>query len=68
MDKEELDKMVERVSYKSCVDSYMNSRDREDIVNHWVQCLQNKNYAQARGVEKALEIIDLIRDLNAKKE
>ena len=68
MDKEELDRMVERISYKSCLDSYMNSRDREDVVNHWVQCLQGKKYAQARGVEKALEIIDLIIELNAKKE
>ena len=64
MDREELDKMTERISYKSCLDSYMNSRDREDIVNYWVQCLQSKKYAQARGVEKALEIIDLIIELD----
>ena len=65
MDKEELDKMVERISFRSCLDSYMNSRDREDIVDYWVQCLQDRKYAQAKGVEKALELIDLIQELDA---
>jgi hypothetical protein len=65
MDKEELDKMVERISYRSCIDSYMNSKDREDIVDYWMKCLLDKKYAQAKGVEKALELIDLMRELDA---
>ena len=65
MGNEELDKMVERVSYKSCLSSYMNSRDRADIVKYWIQCLDARNYAQAKGVEKALELIDIIENLDA---
>lgn len=64
MNNEELDKKIELVSYRSCLDSYMNSKDRDDIVNYWIRCLDSKHYAQAKGVEKALEVIDIMESLD----
>lgn len=67
MEDKELNKRIELVAYRSCLDSYMESKDRDDIVKYWIRCLDSKHYAQAKGVEKALEVIDIMQSLDAEK-
>jgi len=52
-------KELQNIAYKSCIDSYFNSKDREDIVEYWVYLLEKERWCEAEGVEKALELIDI---------
>ena len=63
---EELCKNQEKIAYKSCVDSYFSNGDRQDIMEYWIQLFDQKRFCEAKGVEKALELIDIYEDLNAK--
>lgn len=65
---EEHCKKIQNVAYKSCVDSYFVSKDKADIIEYWVFLLNKKRFYEAKGVEKALEIIDLYEELNAKNK
>ena len=56
----------EKVAYKSCVDSYFTNGDRQDIMEYWLQLFEQKRFCEAKGVEKALELIDIYEELNAK--
>ena len=56
-------KKLQNIAYKSCIDSYFNSKDREDIVEYWVYLLERKRLCEAEGVEKALELIDIYQEL-----
>jgi|SaaInlV_120m_DNA_3_1039746.scaffolds.fasta_scaffold08822_3 ribonucleotide reductase beta subunit family protein with ferritin-like domain len=53
-------------AYKSCIDSYFNSKDRNDIYEYWLQLTQLKRNCEAEGVQKALELIEIYEDINAK--
>ena len=63
---EELCKNQEKIAYKSCVDSYFSSRDKKDIMKYWMQLFDHKRFCEAKGVEKALELIDIYEEINAK--
>lgn len=63
---EELCKNQEKIAYKSCVDSYFSNGDRKDIMEYWLQLFDQKRFCEAKGVEKALELIDIYEELNAK--
>ena len=63
---EKLCKNQEKVAYKSCVDSYFTNGDRQDIMEYWLQLFEKKRFCEAKGVEKALELIDIYEKLNAK--
>ena len=63
---EELCNNQERIAYKSCVDSYFSSGDRQDIMEYWIQLFDQKRFCEAKGVEKALELIDIYEEINAK--
>jgi hypothetical protein len=59
-------KNQEKVAYRSCIDSYFNNKDKKDIMEYWLQLFEQKRFCEAKGVEKALELIDIYEDLNAK--
>ena len=59
-------KNKEIVAYRSCVDSYFSNGERKDIMEYWLQLFEQKRFCEAKGVEKALELIDIYEDLNAK--
>lgn len=61
-------KQKENIAYKSCVDSYFNSKDKADIIEYWLFLFEKRRFCEAKGVEKALEIIDLYEDLNAENK
>jgi len=63
---EELCKNQEKIAYRSCVDSYFSNGDRQDIMEYWIQLFDQKRFCEAKGVEKALELIDIYEELNAK--
>ena len=54
---------LQKVAYRSCIDSYFNSKDREDIVKYWLYLLEQERWCEAEGVEKALELIDIHKEL-----
>ena len=56
-------KKIQNIAYKSCIDSYFQTKDREDIVEYWVYLLEQKRWCEAEGVEKALELIDIYREI-----
>lgn len=56
----------EKVAYRSCVDSYFSNGDRQDIMEYWIQLFDQKRFCEAKGVEKALELIDIYEEINAK--
>ena len=64
---EELCKNKEIVAYRSCVDSYFSNGDRKDIMEYWLQLFEQKRFCEAKGVEKALEVIDIMQSLDAEK-
>ena len=66
MSQGELCKNQEKIAYKSCVSSYFANGDRQDIMEYWLQLFEQKRFCEAKGVEKALELIDIYEDLNAK--
>jgi uncharacterized protein HemY len=63
---EEHCKKLENIAYKSCLDSYFLTKDKEDIKEYWIQLFNKKRYCEARGVEKALELINLYEEIRAK--
>ena len=52
------------VAYNSCIDSYYKSKDRNDIYEYFLYLQESKRYCEAAGVMKALELIELISDLD----
>ncbi len=63
---DKLCKNKEFVAYRSCIDSYFCNKDKKDIMEYWLQLFEQKRFCEAKGVEKALELIDIYEDLNAK--
>ena len=61
----DLCKQKQNIAYKSCVDSFFNSKDANDIKEYWIYLLNNKRYCEAKGVEKALELIDIYQELRS---
>tara|TARA_B110000211_G_scaffold58167_1_gene65008 strand:+ start:1896 stop:2135 length:240 start_codon:yes stop_codon:yes gene_type:complete len=59
-------KSLENVAYKSCIDTYFNQRDKKDIVDYWLYLFNEKRFCEAKGVEKALELIDIHEEWNGK--
>jgi hypothetical protein len=57
-------KQQSSVAYKSCVDSYYKSKDRNDIYEYWLYLQEAKRFCEADGVMKALELIELMQDLD----
>ena len=62
MEKEQCNRL-NSVAYNSCVDSYYQTEDRNDVYEYWLYLLECKRFCEADGVEKALELIVLIEDL-----
>ena len=54
------------VAYNRCIDSYFESKDRNDIYEYWLYLQEAKRFCEADGVMKALEMIEIIIDLNGK--
>ena len=63
MEKEQCNKL-NSVAYNSCVDSYYQTEDKNDIYEYWLYLLEAKRFCEANGVEKALELITLLEDLS----
>lgn len=59
-------KQLQVVAYRSCIDSYFRSKDRNDIYEYWLQLIESKRSCEAKGVQKALELIELYEDINGK--
>ena len=57
-------KQQSSVAYNSCIDSYYKSKDRNDIYEYFLYLQESKRYCEAAGVVKALELIELISDLD----
>jgi len=55
--------LLENVAYKSCVDAFFKNKNKEEIIEHWLYVLDRKRYCEAKGVEKALELIDLYLEM-----
>tara|TARA_R110000868_G_scaffold206452_1_gene455168 strand:- start:192 stop:398 length:207 start_codon:yes stop_codon:yes gene_type:complete len=53
------------VAYSSCIDSYFESKDRNDIYEYWLYLQEAKRFCEADGVMKALELIEIILYLKA---
>lgn len=62
MEKEQCNKL-NSVAYNSCVDSYYQTEDKNDVYEYWLYLLEAKRFCEANGVEKALELISLMEDL-----
>ena len=58
-------KALNSIAYKSCIDSYFKTQDKEDIVEYWVYLLEQKRWCEAQGVEKALELIDIYQEIKS---
>jgi hypothetical protein len=56
------------VAYNSCIDSYFESKDRNDIYEYWLYLQEAKRFCEADGVMKALELIEIIIDLKTNGE
>jgi hypothetical protein len=56
-------KNLENVAYRSCIDSYFVSKDKDDIIEYWLFLFEKKRFCEAKGVEKALELIDIYQEL-----
>tara|TARA_R110000822_G_scaffold247040_1_gene375113 strand:+ start:343 stop:546 length:204 start_codon:yes stop_codon:yes gene_type:complete len=54
------------VAYKSCIDSYYRSKDRNDIYEYWLYLQEAKRFCEAAGVLKALELIEIMKEINGK--
>lgn len=54
---------LENVAYKSCLDSYFKTKDEADIREYWLHLFETKRYCEAKGVEKALELIEIYKEL-----
>ena len=50
-------------AYNSCMYSYYQAKDKEDIFNYWIYLLKVKRTCEASGVKKALDFIDLIENI-----
>jgi len=61
-------KQLQVVAYKSCVDSYFRSKDRNDIYEYWLQLIKAERNCEAKGVHKALELIELYEDINGESK
>ena len=59
-------KQLQVVAYRSCIDSYFRSKDRNDIYEYWLQLIEAKRSCEAKGVQKSLELIELYEDINGK--
>ena len=46
------------------VDSYYQTKDKNDVYEYWLYLLEAGRVCEANGVEKALELITLLEDLN----
>lgn len=64
MSEKEQCKLLERVAYKSCLYSFLNNKDKEDIIQYKNQLIKEGKYCQSNGVEKALELIKIYEDLD----
>jgi len=63
MEKEQCNRL-NSVAYNSCVDSYYQTEDKNDVYEYWLYLLKSKRFCEANGVEKALELITLLEDLS----
>jgi len=52
------------VAYNSCVYSYHNTKDKNDVFEYWLYLIGKNRICEANGVEKALEFISLLENLN----
>jgi len=58
-------KQIQNIAYNSCIDSYFQSKDKNDVYEYWLYLTEAKRTCEAGGVLKALELITIIEDLNA---
>ena len=66
MNDKKLCNQLNRIAYKSCMSDYIITGDRNDIYDYWLLLIELKRNCEAEGVQKALEFIDLIEELNGK--
>ena len=55
---------MHRIAYRSCLDNYFTTGDRNDIYEYWLQLVESKRTCEALGVQKALEFIELWEDVD----
>lgn len=66
---EKICNQVINVSYKSCIFDYQLNNDIESIVNEFYKAIDDDQFCKAKGVLKALELIDIINHIkDAKKD
>ena len=57
---------LNRIAYKSCISDHLITGDRKHVYDYWLFLVDAKRNCEAEGVQKALEFIDLIEELNGK--
>ena len=55
---------MHRIAYRSCLDNYFTTGDRNDIYEYWLQLVESKRACEALGVQKALEFIELWENID----
>lgn len=61
-------KNLTNVAYRSCLDIFLTKKDKKEIEQYCFYLLNAKRYCEAKGVEKALEFIDLYNHLYGEEE
>ena len=65
---EKICNQVINVSYKSCIFDYQLNDDVQDIVNELYKAIDDDQFCKAKGILKALELIDIIEDIKSGKK
>ena len=55
---------MHRIAYRSCLDNYFTTEDKNDIYEYWLQLVEAKRNYEALGVQKALEFIELWENID----
>ena len=55
---------LHRIAYRSCLDNYFTTGDRNDIYEYWLVLVEAKRSCEALGVQKALEFIELWENID----
>ena len=66
MENKKLCSQLHRIAFKSCLMTYYENKDRNDIYEYWLYLMEAKRVCEAKGVQKVLELIELQSDINGK--
>ena len=57
---------MHRIAYRSCLDNYFTTKNRNDIYEYWLELVEAKRTCEALGIQKALEFIELLENIDGK--